>query len=359
MSVAVTGSEPRVDVAAHAPECRIVEATVADRLAWDAFVTAQPGATAYHEWAWRDVVERAFDHRARYLMAWRGEAVDGVLPLVEVDSRVFGRSLTSMPFLNYGGVLARSPRTASALVDAAREIGRSTRSRHVELRHVARQFADIPCRRHKVTMTLAIGPGLWDALDRKVRNQIRKAEKSDLAVEQGGGELLPDFYTVFARNMRDLGTPVYSRRLFSEVLVAFPGRARVVVVRKDGAPVAAALTFRTGTTVEVPWASSLREFNHLCPNHLMYWRAIESAVAAGCGTFDFGRSTPGEGTYKFKSQWGAEPVALHWEYPYLEHGVVPDQGPTNAKFHMAIALWKRCPLWLANALGPRIVRGIP
>jgi hypothetical protein len=29
-------------------------------------------------------------------------------------------------------------------------------------------------------------------------------------------------------------------------------------------------------------------------------------------SFDFGRSTMNEGTYKFKKQWGCEPTQLHW-----------------------------------------------
>jgi FemAB-related protein (PEP-CTERM system-associated) len=334
------------------------EATRDDRQDWDRFVASRPEACGYHEWPWQDVFARAFGHRATYLMARVDGAVQGVLPLIEMRSLVFGRFLTSLPFVNQGGVLATSEGVARALLAAARSVGQSRGCRHVELRHIDRRFPDLPVRQHKVGMRLAIGPGAWERLDRKVRNQIRKAEKSDMAAEIGGESLLPEFYAVFARNMRDLGTPVYSRALFTEVLRAFPGRTQVIVVRRGAQPVAAGVTFRTRGTVEVPWASSLREFNTYCPNHLVYWRAIESAVEAGCDTLDFGRSTPHEGTFHFKRQWGAEPVPLHWEYPFLT-GQVPDQGPTNPKFRAAIEIWKRCPVWLANAVGPHIVRSIP
>jgi serine/alanine adding enzyme len=131
------------------------------------------------------------------------------------------------------------------------------------------------------------------------------------------------------------------------------------VVRLGRIPVAAGLTYRTGATVEIPWASSNRDYNALCPNHLLYWSALEKAVADGCTVFDFGRSTPNEGTFKFKEQWGAEPLALHWEYVLPDGGAVPDQGPTNPKFQRAIELWQRLPLWAANRLGPHIVRSIP
>jgi FemAB-related protein (PEP-CTERM system-associated) len=249
--------------------------------------------------------------------------------------------------------------TERLLLNEASAIAGRLNCRHLELRHIARRFADLPCREHKVTMRLQLAPGQWERLDRKVRNQVRKAQKSSLTAESGGAELLPDFYTVFARNMRDLGTPVYARALFDEVLRAFPGRARVMVVRLEGRPIAAGIGYRTGRLFEVPWASSIREYNALCPNHMLYWHAIESALGEGVEVFDFGRSTPGEGTFKFKAQWGAQPVPLHWEYWLPPGHELPDQGPTNPKFKLAIEGWKRLPLWLANAAGPKIVRWIP
>jgi FemAB-related protein (PEP-CTERM system-associated) len=340
-------------------EVPVTVATPADRTAWDAFVSSSSSATGYHEWAWRTVIEQSFGHEAIYLMAHNEHRVLGVLPIVQIKSLLFGRTMTSLPFLNYGGVLAGSERVASALVEKAAELARERGIAHIELRHVARRFHDLPCKQHKVTMKLALQAGLWDKLDRKVRNQVRKAEKSELVSTRGGAELVGEFYAVFTRNMRDLGTPVYARRFFEEILNAFPDRAKIIVVRLKDRPIAAGLTFRTRGSVEIPWASSIRDFNSLCPNHLLYWTALEAAIADGCDTFDFGRSTPDEGTYKFKEQWGAEPVQLHWEYRLLREGGLPDQSPRNPKFRMMIETWKRCPLWLTNALGPHIVRSIP
>jgi len=367
-AVASSISLERTAAASDAAPISIVVGGSENRDEWDRFVSdAQSGvlvlpgqrASGYHEWAWRGIVERSFGHRCIYLLARQDDRVVGLLPLVEIRSRLFGRSLTSLPFVNYGGVLSASPAVGRALVDAATEIARERRSRHVELRHIGRQFGDLPCKEHKVAMWMQLGPGLWDQIDRKLRNQVRKAQKSELAVGWGGVERLNDFYAVFARNMRDLGTPVYARVFFDHVLRAFPDRARLIVVMLRDRPIAAALTYRTGNTMEVTWASSIRDYNHLCPNVLMYWHMLESSTAEGCAVFDFGRSTPNEGTFKFKQQWGAEPVALHWEYSLVAEGGLPDQSPKNPKFRMAIAAWQRCPLWLANAIGPRIVRSIP
>jgi FemAB-related protein (PEP-CTERM system-associated) len=339
---------------------RISIATRGDAGAWEAYVDARGDAAGYHSWRWRTVFSDAFGHEPVYLIAREGGVITGVLPMVQIKSVIFGRTLTSLPFLNYGGVMADAPEIGRALIEAAREEARERRCSHVEMRHVAAQFPDLPCKQHKVSMQLPLGPSsTFDGLDRKVRNQIRKAEKSGLVVERGGAELVGDFYTVFATNMRDLGTPVYSRRLFEEVLRVFPDRAQIHVVRLNGLPIAAGFTYRTATMVQLPWASSLRSYNTLCPNVLLYWDAIQFAQQSGAGVFDMGRSTPNEGTFKFKAQWGAEPVPLHWEYQLLTPGELPNVSPANPKYQFAIALWQKLPLAVTTRVGPMIVRAIP
>ena len=340
-------------------DLHVAIAAAQDQDAWEAFVNASGDLAGYHAWGWRRVFANAFGHEPVYLIARCDNQVVGVLPLVHIRILLFGNSLTSLPFLNYGGVIAESTEAGLALVASAREEARSRKCAHVELRHVERQFADLPCKTHKVAMHLPLVEGMWDQLDRKVRNQIRKAEKSNLVVERGGEELVGDFYAVFARNMRDLGTPVYSRRLFEEVLRTFPDRAQLHIVRLNGLAVAAGLTYRTPAMVQLPWASSIREYNSLCANVLLYWDAIQFAQSTGATIFDMGRSTPNEGTFKFKSQWGAEAVPLHWEYQLLKADQLPNVSPANPKFQLAIALWQRLPVFVTLRVGPMIVRAIP
>jgi FemAB-related protein (PEP-CTERM system-associated) len=337
----------------------VVTAADGDQADWQRYASSRPDATGYHDWRWRRVFKTAFGHDSIYLMARDRGQIVGILPIVHVKSAIFGASLTSMAFLNYGGIVADSDEAAVALRDGARQVAERVGCGHVELRHIGRRFDDMPCRQHKVTMHLPLSEGMWEKLDRKVRTQIRKAQKSGLTVERGGAELAGDFYQVFRRNMRDLGTPVYTSRLFEAVLAEFPDRTAIHVVRQGTNAVASALTFATGSGVEVPWASSIRDFNALCPNHLMYWDIIEHAVERGLQRLDFGRSTPHEGTYKFKEQWGAQPVPLHWEYVTVGQATVPDIAAGNPKYRLMVDLWKRLPLGVATWLGPPIVRGIP
>ena len=327
----------------------------------EAWVASHPRARAYHRRVWLSIVEAAFGHRTRYLVAESGGTVVGVLPLVFFRSRLFGRFTVSMPFFNYGGVLADTSDAERALLARAIEDTRAAGGSHLELRHSRQHFGDLAAKRHKVAMVLRLEPTIelqWTALDRKLRNQVRKAEKSGLLADAGGEELLPDFYAVFAHHMRDLGTPVYGVRFFREVLRRCP-ESRVFVVRLQGRPVAASIVHWHGGTIEVPWASALREFNPLCANVFLYWQMASFAIGRGAQAFDLGRSTPGEGTWHFKKQWGAEEQALVWEYWTAEGVPVPALNPANPRFALAIRAWQRLPVRVATTIGPPIVRNIP
>jgi FemAB-related protein (PEP-CTERM system-associated) len=259
-------------------------------------------------------------------------------------------------------VLADDVVNERALLDAAIAVARAESLTHLELRHIDQKFGGLPSRRHKVGMTMPLLPtpdAQWQALDRKLRNQVRKAEKSGLSVMVGGASDVDGFYDVFSRNMRDLGTPVYPKRFFEEMLSAFPEQARVFTVMHRGRPVASAVTQVFRGTFEVPSASSLREFRTLCPNILLYWEMVRFAVASGLSTFDFGRSTPGDGTFLFKQQWGAQPLPLAWEYWAANGAALPDRTRENPKFAAAIAAWQRLPVSIATAIGPAISRNLP
>lgn len=336
--------------------------TNVDQTAWDAYVDAHPGATGYHRWLWRNVFESAFEHETVYFAAVGPGGITGVLPLVVFESRLFGRFGVSLPFLNYGGVLSSTEVAAYALVDAASRFAAERRLRFLELRHRSRMLPDLPAKHHKVAMRLALAEdesAAWDGLDRKVRNQVRKAVKSGLTHEHGGQELLGEFYSVFSRNMRDLGTPVYGLRFFESVLSQLGPAARVFVVRHGAHSVAGAITCQYRDVIEVPWASSLRSYRTFAPSNLLYWSIICYAIAQRMKTLDFGRSTPDEGTFHFKKQWGAEPAPLVWEYWLADRKRLPNLSPKNYRFQPAIAVWKRLPVPMTTWIGPSIVRNIP
>lgn len=345
------------------PSACLIERYCGDGRDWDAYVNAHPAATNYHLFGWRTVIEKSFQHSTHYLIARDDTAaIVGILPLVHMRSALFGNFLISVPFVNYGGLLVSTPAAIPALLAEAEKILGETGASHLELRHLNWQHPGLATKSHKVTMLLTLSASVdsqWQSFNPKLRNQIRKAEKSGLGVVDGGIELLDDFYKVFCRNMRDLGTPVYGKNFFAAILTEFPTTTRIFTVKLDQQVIAAGLASWSKGVYEIPWASSIRDYKSLCPNNMLYWQAISAAITKGFSTFDFGRSTPNEGTYNFKKQWGAQPVQLSWQYLLPAGQKLPELNPKNPKFALFIKIWQRLPLWLTTRLGPSIVRSIP
>lgn len=313
--------------------------------------------------AWPAVLRDGLGHRPYWLTARENGRAVGVLPLSFVHSRLFGRFLVSLPYLNSAGVAATSEPAAAMLIDRAVSLADELDVRYLELRHERR--IEHPAlgseAASKVHMRLPLpetADALWTQLKAKVRNQVRKGREPGFTVAWGGADRLDEFYAVFSRNMRDLGTPVYGRRLFSAMLEHLPGAAEFCIVSHGPQPIAAALLVHGDRITEVPSASSLREYNSANANMLMYWQLLERAIERGQRVFDFGRSTLDGNTYRFKKQWGAEPHPAIWQY-YVRRGAVGDMRPESARYQRMIRLWQRLPVWATRWLGPPIVRGIP
>ncbi len=327
---------------------------------WDGFAKSQSGYTHFHRLGWRPLIEKVFGHQCLYLAARDAEGtLVGVLPLVRVRSVLFGHYLVSMPFLNYGGPLGTKD-GVEALVNEAAALARSGRVRLLELRN--RVPLDIPLTpsHRKITVVLDL-PSQADTLfrrfDAKLRSQIRRAGKAGVTVEFGNEQIVP-FFSVFARHMRDLGTPTQPLRFFRAIAEEFPEDCWFACAYLAGQPVAGGCGFRFGDEFEMTWASSLRAHSREAPNMLLYWACMERAIADGVKRFNFGRCTPGAGTHRFKMQWGGREETLWW-YGLSAKVDATTPSPNEGAFRFGPRIWRRIPEPIATAVGPSIVRYIP
>lgn len=326
---------------------------------WDAFVASQPGSSFCHLGGWREVMQDVLGHEPRYDVVVDPDGVwHGALPLVRVQTRLFGGLLLSMPFLNYGGpigsVHARRLLFARALAEA-----RQRRTRLLELRIRGAGEASAPQAR-KITVTLPLpstAEELWVSFRSKLRSQIRRPQRAGMET-RFGAEHRDAFYEVFSRNMRDLGTPVLPRTFFERVARLFPQQVTFGVVYKNSTPVAAGCGFAWAGEFEMTWASSLREISREAPNMLLYWAFMEQMIERGLRTFNFGRCTPDTGTHRFKRQWGGTDETLPW-LTFSPRGRPATPYPERPMLRAATAAWSRLPLRVANAVGPVLARQLP
>ena len=325
---------------------------------WDRFVAEAEGGSFCHLGGWGEVFRRSLGLSPRYLEARKGNELKGVLPLYRMPRLGPGKVLVSVPYLNYGGPLGEE-HAKTALVKRAVQEAQESGVRRLEIRSRFPVDAELPEGREKVTVVLPLPEDseilFKDTFKSKLRSQIRRPMKADMKARFGSGER-EAFYTVFARNLRDLGTPVLPRSFFQQMARVFPDHVDFGAVYLGDEPVAAGCGFHFGDEFEMTWASSLREFNRQAPNMLLYWAFMERCIEAGRKIFNFGRCTPGGGTHRFKSQWGGDDEPLAWlQWPQEAEAASPESGV----FQTATRLWQRLPLPVANRLGPLLARRIP
>lgn len=329
--------------------------------ACDAFVAQSPSSKICHLFAWGDAVARAASISAFYLVARDHKGIHGVLPLVHVRSILFGNFMVSQAFSDYGGILADSDEARDVLFNYAVELATTNNCQTIEFRNVQPLPYNLEPRTGKMCMYLPLARDadkIWKSFDPKVRNQVRKAEKSGILVIDGCFELLDEFYGVYATRMHQLGTPAYPRKLMYNILKAFPDNSRIFAVRLGGLTVGTGFTLCYNGFVEIPWAATLVEYNNLCPNNLLYWSVIKHYCLAGAKYFDLGRCTVDGPTYRFKKQWGTEPIALHYQYWVRPGHRLSVLSPDNPKYKRRVEMWKKLPHWVVRLLGPYISRNL-
>lgn len=329
---------------------------------WNDFLAQRPGGSFYHLYEWLQINEQGLGHRNIFLIARDSAGVRGVLPLTLVTSPMFGRILCSMPFVNYGGPCASDADASDALIQAARRQASELKVDYLELRCAAALDTDMPVSTRKISMTieLAADPDtLWNGFTSKHRKNVKRAYKNNLAVETGGIELLPTFYSVMEDSWRNLGTPLYARDYFERVLRTFPHNTRVFVCRRADEPVAVALTGHFNGIVEGLWAGGSAAARQLDANYVLYWEMISDACRRGYRSFHLGRSTSESGGEEFKRKWNAQATQLYWYFHRPDGGPMPALNVDNPKYRLAINAWRRLPLWMTRLIGPPIARAIP
>ncbi|HVP41540.1 MAG TPA: FemAB family XrtA/PEP-CTERM system-associated protein [Candidatus Krumholzibacteriaceae bacterium] len=353
-----------------------------DRERWDSYVFNHPHGTFFHLIGWKAVVERTFHHKSFYLIAESNgnstnpsnsrnpinpsnsvNPIVGILPLFAVKSFLFGKSLVSLPFAAYGGILADNQQVTAELLDRAKELTRSEGLHYLELRNRNGGIEDLPSKELYVLFQREIFEDLESnrmAIPRKSRRMIRVGEKAGLTYEFGQRELVPQFYRIFARSYHRLGTPVFSIKLFKNLLGELKEQANILLVKnREGKPISSVLTFFYKDQVLPYFAGSLLEYRDLAPNDYMYWQLMKYGHEKGYRWFDFGRSKVDTGSYDFKRHWGFEPQPLPYQYFLNKIDEIPNISPANPKYQKKIEMWRKLPFWASQIIGPRIVKYIP
>ena len=340
-----------------APVLEVTELMASDFGRWDTFVKTAPGATFFHLTGWKIVLEKAFGHRAHFLYVQADGNIEGILPLAEIKSRLFGHALISLPFGVYGGIVASSSQARVALNEAAQALAKRLKVGHLEYRNVAPFQGDGLKSDVYVTFRKTIDPNLERnllAIPRKQRAMVRKGIKAGLLAEFDDD--VERFFALYADNVHRHGTPALPKKYFALLKDTFGAECEVMSVTLKGKPISGVMTFYFRDEVLPYYAGDFPVARDLAANDFKYWELMRRACERGYKVFDYGRSKRGTGSFDFKKNWGFEATPLHYEYKLINADGIPQNNPLNPKYRLLIATWRRLPIKVANWLGPHIVK---
>lgn len=332
-----------------------------DEKKWDEFVKANINTTFYHQVGWKKVVEETYGHKPFYLIAESemGEVV-GILPMFLIRDIFFGKRLVSVPFGSYGGVCCENDDIGNALINEAIHIGMNLSVGYCELRNFKSTTAheNFNCVKDYSTFVLDLSNGveyIWENMSRKVRNMIRKGEKSNLKFKvEVSRDAISEFYEIYSKNMKYLGTPVHDHNFFNNIYKIFPENVFIAKVELNGKLISSLYLLKFKDAFVSGWGASLAEFLKYAPNDFMYWSSIKYGCENCIPLFDFGRSLVNSGSYKFKERWGSVEVPLAYcYYPPTKTIVAPQN-----EYGRFAKMWSKLPLKATKILGPKIRRYI-
>jgi hypothetical protein len=328
---------------------------------WQSYVDTHPGARAQHDAAWYAVLTECFRVAPHYLWAIDDEEqVRGVLPMYLSRSVFAGRHLATLE----GGAVADTPDIAVGLYEAAEQLRDQLAARFLVVRdatHPHRAAAQESTFARTVVDLRGGVDATWKALPASTRSDLRRAQKRGVVAGRDD-DALGSFYAMYARRMRDLGTPVESACLFDGLRVGLGERFRLYVARLDGCVVAGMLCAAgVGPWTHLYGASDASVFWHY-PNEVVFWAAFASAASEGATEFDLGASAPGSGAHRFKAKWSAQGGSRPAVYRY--YGSPSARGPFGLDAYRAAPsiyqrLWSRVPMPIANRVGPLPRRQLP
>ena len=330
--------------------------------AWNKFLLKQDSSNFYQRFEWLSINQRAFGHPCYYLAALRGEDIVGVLPLVFIRSKIFGRILASMPFVNFGGPCVLDESVMKTLLQDSFSLSDELGARYLELRCLNILPGELPTATHKVSMTIELEEDpeiLWNNFKSKHRTNIRRVYKEGITVKSGHLDKLDEFFDLLSENWRSLGTPIYRKNYFADILKTFPEETRIFVAYRNNKPIASAFNGYFRDTVEGMWACSNPEFRALQPNYVLYWEMIKHACENGYKHYHLGRSTMDTGGESFKKKWNAHASQLYWHYYLPKGGSIPSLNVSNPKFDIPIRIWRKLPIAVTRWIGPFVARSIP
>ena len=337
---------------------RILDPTITE--AWDAEITALPGASFFHGAAWATVLKQSYGFTPVYFTKAEGH-LSAAIPLMEVDSFLTGKRAVSLPFTDYCEPLVPHVEVSKVLFEAIVHEGRKRQWKYIELRGGADFLGDGPASAWFYRHTLDLTPGeakLFRSLRDSTRRNIKKADKEGVEVRfESTPDALREFYRLNCLTRREHGLPPqpwhFFEHLHEEILARGMGAVALAYFR--GNAIAANVYLHTGGEVIYKYGASDKTHQNLRANNVVMWEAVKLYAARGFKSLCFGRTEPeNEGLRQFKTGWGAdESIINYYRYDLAAGAFVNGPKAVSARAHQ---VFSRLPVPALKAIGGMLYR---
>lgn len=328
---------------------------------WNDYVINHENGTIYHLSQWKNAIEKTFKWKADYYIAESDDKICGILPLFLIKGLFFGTRVFSIPYAVYGGILADSMDIEEELLSFAKKYTQEKNAQYLELRYLHNPGLQLPKLDSHVTFRRKIEDtpeNILLSIPRKSRASIRNGYKK-FNLEVRIDKNLNILYKLYCLNKRKLGSPVYPKAFFKNLMTEFGDESSIMTAYYKNIPISTVLYFYFKDTCLPYFSGSDAQYLYTGANNVLYYELMKEARSRDYHYFDFGRSRVDSGAGAFKKNMGFSPTPLNYYYYLHNASEIPDISPTSSKFSQVVEIWKRQPLFLTKILGPRLVKYFP
>ena len=190
---------------------------------------------------------------------------------------------------------------------------------------------------------------LWKGYKKRVRRDIRKAEKSGISIHEAThpGEIDVLFGLYLETMRRNEAYNIWTKKMFNAIYrdLAQQGKAAILLAKLKDEIIAGIILLFSPETIYYFFAASAQKYLSLCPNDLLVHHGICLTIRKGIRYFDLMTSQKEDSALmNFKEKWGAE------KHPFYFY--------EKSLTRIRPWLWKRVWRLMNTSIGVRLMRSL-
>ena len=290
-------------------------------LRWGSFLEQHPDASVFHTKEWLQTLQQTYGYTPIAYSTSNGDVLTNAVVFCQLESRLTGRRLVSLPFSDHCQPLASGSDLRKILVylESNRD---AERFKYIELRPIALKTGmgekeqpvglseTFSFERIDLSSELTVIYKKFH--DSCIRRKIKRAEREGLLYETGRSEELQEkFRYLLLLTRRRHKLPPQPPSWLRNMVNLLGDMVTIHVLSKSNMPVASIVTLQYKKSLVYKYGCSDTRFNNIGATPLLFWKIIQQAKEENIQILDLGRSDSEDlGLIAFKEHLGAKSSEL-------------------------------------------------